>query len=366
MIDRSTAPTVNLHEYAEAARERLSPMTFGFISGGAEDEVTLRGNRSAYERWRLLPRALSGVAQPSLATTVLGSEISMPVMIAPMGLHCLAHPDGELATAAAAQTAGTVFGLSVAASRSIEDVAVVAGSWWFQIYLLADRVLTLDLVRRAESAGASAIVMTVDVAVRGRREADERNRFEIPPEITMPNLRVRRGGDDEHPSYFTLTAWDPAITWRDLEWLVGETSLPVIVKGVLSPLDAVMAIEHGARGVIVSNHGGRQLDSAVASLDALPAVADAVNGRAEVYLDGGVRRGTDVIKALALGARAVCVGRPVLYGLAVDGEAGVRRVLDLLRQELVTDMILAGVEDITRLPSGLVVPDGPRLGTFTI
>jgi 4-hydroxymandelate oxidase len=366
VIERTTIPPVNLHEYAEAARERLSPMTYGFISGGAEDEVTLRANRSGFERWRLLPRALTGVDSPVLATTVQGHEISMPVMIAPMGLHCLAHPDGELASAAAAQTAGTIFSLGVAASRAIEEVAPVAGIWWFQIYLLADRALTLEIVKRAENAGASAIVLTVDVAVRGRREADERNRFEIPPEVTMPHLRVRVAGDDEHPSYFTLTVWDKAISWRDVDWLVSQTSLPVIVKGILSPEDATLAVEHGAKGVIVSNHGGRQLDSAVASIDALPAVAGVIADRAEVYLDGGVRRGTDVLKAVALGARAVFVGRPVLYGLALDGEAGVRRMLDLLRQELIIDMILCGAGEIAKLSRGLVVPDGPRHPGYTV
>jgi 4-hydroxymandelate oxidase len=242
----------------------------------------------------------------------------------------------------------------------MEEVAPVAGTWWFQLYLLVDRGRSLEHVRRAELAGASAIILTVDVTVRGRREADERNRFGLPPGMSMPNL-LPMNFEGELPSYAELTAWDKAISWRDLEWLAGATRLPVIVKGILSPQDALLATEHGAKAIVVSNHGGRQLDSAVAALDALPAVAASVGDRAEVLLDGGVRRGTDVIKALALGARAVTIGRPILYGLAADGEDGVVRVFDLLRQELTIDMILCGLSDITSIPHGLVVADGPSL-----
>lgn len=358
MID--TPLPVNLLEYEAIARGVMPRPLFDFVAGGSQDEVSLRANRESFARWRLLPRVLSGVEVPSLATTVLGEHVSMPVLVSPMGLHRLAHPDGELASAAGAQRAGTVFTLGVAASTAIEEVAAVAGSWWFQLYLLVDRGLSLEHVRRAEEAGASAIVLTVDVAVRGRREADERNRFAMPPGVTMPNL-LPRDHAGESLTYTVLTAWDKAITWRDLEWLVNETRLPVIVKGILAPEDAHLAMEHGAKGVIVSNHGGRQLDSSLASLDALPAVAAVVGDRGEVLLDGGVRRGVDVIKALALGARAVMIGRPVMYGLAADGEEGVVRIFDLLRQELIIDLILCGVADITSICAELVVPDAPRL-----
>ena len=345
----------NLIEYEAAAKEIIPKPLFDFISGGSEDEVSLRGNREGFDRWRLLPRSLSGVESPSLMTTVLGHQISMPVMVCPMGLQRLAHAAGELASAAAAQRVGTIFTLGVAASVAMEEVAAVAGIWWFQLYLLADRSISLEHVRRAENAGASAIVLTVDVAVRGRREADERNRFEMPHGVTMPNL-LPLGHSGEGLGYTTLTAWDKAISWRDLEWLVEATHLPVVVKGVLSPIDAVRAIDSGAKGVIVSNHGGRQLDSAVASIDALPAVSDAVGDRAEIYLDGGVRRGTDVIKAMALGARAVMMGRPVLYSLALGGEEGVVRAFGLLRHELTVDMILCGAHNISKIPRDLVVP----------
>jgi 4-hydroxymandelate oxidase len=351
---------VNLLEYEAIARGVMPRPLFDFVCGGSQDEVTLRANREAFDRWRLMPRVMTGVETPSLATTVLGEHVSLPVLVSPMGLHQLAHPAGEIASAAGAQRAGTIFCFGVAASSTIEDVAAVAGGWWFQIYLLVDRGLSLEHVRRAEQVGASAIVLTVDVTVRGRREADERNRFAMPRGVTMPNL-LPPGHVGDSPGYAALSAWDKAITWRDLEWLVGETRLPVVVKGVLAPEDAHLAMEHGAKGVIVSNHGGRQLDGALASLDALPAVAEIVGDRGEVFLDGGVRRGVDVIKALGLGARAVMIGRPVMYGLAADGEEGVVRIFDLLRHELTVDLILAGVADITSIPAGLVVPDAPRL-----
>lgn len=349
---------VNLDEYERAASSLVPKASFDFIAGGSGDEVTLRANRDGFAHWRLLPRSLSGVEAPSLTTSVLGQEIALPVIVSPMGLHCLAHPQGELASAAAAQRVGTVFCLGVAASQSIEAVAAVAGAWWFQLYLLVDRSLTIEHIRRAEDAGASAIVLTVDVAVRGRREHNERNQFEMPAGITMPNLIPRDASGLVH-AYADLTNWDKAISWRDLDWLVNATSLPVVVKGILSPADALLAVEHGAKGIVVSNHGGRQLDSAVAPIDALPAIAAAVDGRAELYLDGGVRRGTDILKALAFGARAVMIGRPVLYGLAVDGEEGAVRVFDLLRQELITDLILSGVGDVRAVPRDLVVPAGP-------
>jgi len=330
VVAQAVTQPVNLLEYEAVARGLIPRPQFEFIAGGSGDEISLRGNRAAYGRWRLLPRMMSGVESPSLATTVLGDHVSLPVLVSPMGLHCLAHKDGERATASAVQRAGTIFCLSVAASQSMEEVAPLAGAWWFQLYLLVDRGLSVEHVRRAEAAGASAIVLTVDVTVRGRREADERNQFALPPGMSMPNL-LPADFEGEVPSYALFTAWDKTISWRDLEWLAGITKLPVVVKGILSPQDALLAVEHGAKAIIVSNHGGRQLDSAVASLDALPAVAAAIGERAEILLDGGIRRGTDVLKALALGARAVMAGRPVLYALASGGEGGVLRAFDLLR-----------------------------------
>src|SRR5215207_4012113 len=318
--DRQVALPLNLHEYETAARELLPPMVIDFVAGGSGDEVTLRGNRVAFDRWRLLPRVLRGLRDVSTATSVLGQEIALPVLIAPSSLHRLCHDEGERATARAAKAAGTIYTLSTPASIALEEVAPEAGSWWFQLYVFQDRELTRDLVARAASAGASALAVTVDMPTLGRREADERNRFALPPGVTMPHIQLpaprlptEAGASAEWTT--TVPALEPALTWDDLDWLASLSPLPVIPKGILHPDDALRAVDHGARAVIVSNHGGRQLDSAVASLDALPAVVEAVAGRGEVLVDGGVRRGTDVLKALALGARAVLIGRPIHWGL---------------------------------------------------
>jgi 4-hydroxymandelate oxidase len=339
---------VNLHDYEAAARAVLPPMAYEYVAGGAGDEETLRGNREAFRRWRLLPRMMRGIAAVDPRTTVLGQEIAMPVLLAPVGMQRLVHAEGERASARAARAAGTIFTLSTAATCAIEEVAPEAGNWWFQLYVYRDRAITRDLVQRAEAGGAAALVLTVDVPVLGRREADERNRFTLPPGLALANLQrsdhrhLPVDMDGSGLAAYITSIWESALSWQDLEWLASLTTLPVLAKGILAPDDARRALEHGARAVVVSNHGGRQLDSAVASLDALPAVVEAVDGRAEVLMDGGVRRGTDVLKALALGARAVLLGRPYLWGLAVDGEAGVRRVLELLREEIARDLLLCG------------------------
>lgn len=360
----STELPINLHEYEEAARALLSPMVYGYIAGGSDDEVSLRANREAFEQWRLLPRMLRGLAEASTATTVLGHDVSMPLLISPSGLHAIAHADGELATARAAKAAGTIYTMSTAATVVMEEVAKEAGTWWFQLYVMTDRGLTRSLVERAEAAGASALVVTVDVPKLGRREADERNRFELPAGLTVANLRSPQ--HDHMPSSggsglasYVGSSWDPTLTWDDLDWLASISSLPVIPKGILHPADALLALEHGSSAVIVSNHGGRQLDSAIASLDALPAVVDAVAGRGEVLIDGGFRRGTDVLKALALGARAALIARPVYWGLTLAGSTGVHHVLDLLRNELALDLILCGLASPAEVTRELLVPIGP-------
>ncbi|HUZ03293.1 MAG TPA: alpha-hydroxy acid oxidase [Thermomicrobiaceae bacterium] len=355
---------VNLHEYEEAARERLAEPAYAYVAGGAGDEVTLRGNREAFGRWRLLPRVMRGASRTSAATTVLGHEVSFPVLLAPVGMHRLVHPDGELASARAAARLGTIFTLSTMSTYSIEEVGAVARDWWFQLYVQRDREVTRDLVRRAEAAGAAALVVTLDTQVLGRREADERNRFAMPADLPLANFtggrsEMRENAGGSAIAAYTGARFEPDLSWEDLDWLAGLTPLPVVAKGILAPDDARLATEHGARAVIVSNHGGRQLDSAVATLDALPAVARAVEDRAEVLLDGGVRRGTDVLKALALGARAVMLGRPYIFGLAADGEAGVVRVLELLRAEVANAMALAGCPTVTDIDQALVVPPGP-------
>ena len=361
-IGESTSLLVNLHEYEAAARDLLPPMVVDYVFGGSCDEVTLRGNRAAFDRWRLLPRVLRGLRETSTATTVLGQTVALPVLIAPSGLHRLAHDEGELATARAARAAGTIYTMSTASTVPIETVAPEAGQWWFQLYVFSDRGITRDLVERAAAAGASALVVTVDVPLLGRREADERNRFTLPPGVAMANLRApehQRMPVNEDGSGLTTyigATWEPALSWKDLDWLASLSPLPVIPKGILHPADALLAFEHGARAVIVSNHGGRQLDSAVASLDALPAVAAAVAGRGEVLVDGGIRRGTDVLMALALGARAVLIGRPTYWGLALAGEAGVRHVLELLRAELALDLMLCGLASPNEVTRELLAP----------
>ncbi|MCD6058903.1 MAG: glycolate oxidase [Thermomicrobiales bacterium] len=361
--DAAPSPPLNLHEYETAARALLAPMAFDFVAGGSGDEVTLRGNRAAFDRWRLLPRVLRGLRDVSTGTSVLGQDITLPVLIAPSSLHRLCHDEGERATARAAKAAGTIYTLSTPSSIALEDVAPEAGPWWFQLYVFVDRGLTRDLVARAASAGASALVVTVDMPTLGRREADERNRFTLPPGVTMPHIQLPAPRLPTAPGasaewITTIPAVEPALTWDDLDWLASLSPLPVIPKGILHREDAARAFDHGARAVIVSNHGGRQLDSAVATLDALPAVVDAIAGRVEVLVDGGARRGTDILKALALGARAVLIGRPIHWGLAVAGEAGVRHVLELLRAELALDLMLCGLASPAEVDRSLLVPSG--------
>jgi 4-hydroxymandelate oxidase len=350
-----------LHEFEAAARDLLPPMIFDFVAGGSGDGVTVRANRAAFERWRLLPRVLRGVREVSTATSVLGQSITLPVLIAPSALHRLCHDEGERATARAAKAVGTIYTMSTPSSMPIEDVAPEAGPWWFQLYVFADRGRTRDLVARAAAAGASALVLTVDMPAFGRREADERNRFALPAGVAMVHLaglgmahESSAGAGSMMPGVDIV--FEPALRWDDLDWLASLSSLPILLKGILHPDDAARAVDFGARAILVSNHGGRQLDSAVAALDALPAVVEAVARRVEVLVDGGIRRGTDVVKALALGARAVLIGRPIQWGLAVDGEAGVRHVLELLRSELALDLLLCGMASPGEVDRSLLVP----------
>lgn len=364
---------LRLDDYEDLAREHLTDDVFDFYAGGACDERTLRDNREAFERVRLIGRVLRDVSRRSLATSVLGSEISMPVMVAPVAFQRLAFDDGELATAKAAAKARTLMILAALSSVPIEAVAAATrGPLWFQLYVCKDRGSTLDLVRRAEVAGCRALVVTVDAQVGGKHERDLRHRFQLPRGVTLANFE--NAGHGELPGEGSGAAraaahrniagsalaahldslFDAALDWNDLAWLIGQTHLPVVLKGVLHPDDARLAVAHGAAGIFVSNHGGRQLDTAPATLDALQAVVDAVDGRAEVYLDGGVRRGTDVVKALALGARAVAVGRPVVWGLAAAGTRGVGGVLEILREEIDVALALCGARRPEELDAGVL------------
>jgi isopentenyl diphosphate isomerase/L-lactate dehydrogenase-like FMN-dependent dehydrogenase len=333
---------LNVAEYEAIAREKLDAGAYGYFAGGAGDEWTLAENVRAFNRWILRPRMLVDVGSVSTATTVFGADLSMPVLVAPTAFQRLAWPEGETATARAAAAAGTVFCLSTLGSYTPGEIAAAApgGQHWLQLYWSPDRGFTKALVESAAGAGFAAIALTVDLPLAGRRERDLRAAFELPPELPLPNLPEHLGGGNFHATLAEVV--DRTITWRDLEWLAGVTDLPIAVKGVLTAEDARLASEHGVAGVIVSNHGGRQLDGVAATLDALPEVVEACAGKVTVLLDGGVRRGTDVVRALALGARAVLVGRAAVWGLAVDGEDGVRRVLELLREEVALALALLG------------------------
>lgn len=349
---------INLYDFEVIARAKLSRMAYDYYSSGAHDEITLRENHAAYDRIKLRYRVLRDISQRDLSATVLKQRISMPVLVAPTAFQRMAHPDGEVATARAAGKAGTVMILSTLSTSSIEDVMEAAiGPVWFQLYVYKDRGTTAALVERAESAGCSALVLTVDAQLWGRRERDVRNRFRLPKGLSVKNLMP--AGKDELPKGVTgsslgayvTSLFDPALSWKDLEWLCSITRLPVLIKGVVHPDDARQALDYGIAGLIVSNHGGRQLDTAPATIEALPDVVEAANNGLEVLIDGGIRRGTDVVKALALGARAVGVGRPIIWGLSHDGENGVSQVLDILRYEIDLAMGLCGctlVEEVSR------------------
>jgi len=320
---------LNVGEFLDAAAAEVDPAVWCYFEGGAEDEVTLRENVTAFTRWQLRPRMLVDVREISLETTLLGAAVSMPLGIAPFALQRLLDPEAELATTRAAAAAGALATVPTLTSyRHTELQAAADGPRWLQLYVQIDRARTLDHLAEAKQAGYGAVVLTVDLPLVGRRERDLRLGFAIPPEIPL--------------HYGTLVDVDPTLTWRDLEWIRAATDLPLVLKGIVTREDALLAVEHGVDGIWVSNHGGRQLDGVAASIDALPEVVDAVDGRCEIYVDGGFRRGTDVVKALALGARAVFVGRPVAAGLAVEGSAGVARVLELLRGEIELALGLLG------------------------
>jgi len=332
-----TNQLLNVWDYEAAATELLDDGAHGYYAGGAGDEVTLRDNVEGFRRWVLRPRVLVDIADCSTRTTVLGQEIAMPLIVAPVAFQRVAHPDGEIGMATAARDAGTIMCLSTLATTSLVEVAATGAPRWFQLYVFQDEGITRDLVARAKDAGFTAIVLTVDTPTLGRRERDLRSGFTIPENIAIAELGT--GGVTPHGA---LEMMSRSVTWRDAERLAGYSELPVLLKGVVTSEDAHLACEHGAAGVVVSNHGGRQLDGAAATIDSLPEVAAAIDGRIDVLVDGGIRRGADVVKALALGARAVLAGRAPLWGLVVGGEAGARRVLDLLHDEIRLALQLSG------------------------
>jgi isopentenyl diphosphate isomerase/L-lactate dehydrogenase-like FMN-dependent dehydrogenase len=335
---------INVADFERAAGERLEAGVAGYFFGGACDEVTLGENVAAWTRWRLRPRVLAGHDEWTTRAEVLGAEASMPILVAPVAYQRLVDPEGEVAMARAAAAAGTVMCLSTLATARPAEIAAAApdGRHWFQLYCFRDAGVTRALLDEAIGCGFEAIVVTVDAPRGGRRERDLRTGFKIPGSLGVPSVQAALGSERAVTIEETFALMDPGLGWSDLEKIASDCDVPVLVKGVLTGEDAALAVEHGAAGVVVSNHGGRQLDCAVATADALPEVIDAVGTRGTVLVDGGLRRGTDVAIALALGADAVLVGRPVLWGLAVGGEAGARRVLELLRSELELALALCG------------------------
>ena len=346
---------VNITDYEKLAKEKLTQMAYDYYSSGANDEITLRENIDAYKRIFLKYRVLVDVSNIDMSTEVLGQKISMPLMIAPTAFHKMAHADGETAVAKAAGNAGTIMILSTLSNSDVEDVVKASsGPVWFQLYVYKDREVTKDLVKRAEKAGCKAIVLTVDAPFLGTRERDVRNNFTLPDGLSVKNLLPVNKGDLPESNESNLSGYvqehlDPSLSWKDVEWLRSITNLPVLIKGIACKEDALIAVEHGAAGIVVSNHGGRQLDTCRATIDVLPEVVDAVQGKTEILIDGGIRRGTDILKAVALGAKAVLIGRPVIWGLTADGENGVKSVLGIFRKEFHLAMALCGCDSVDKI-----------------
>jgi isopentenyl diphosphate isomerase/L-lactate dehydrogenase-like FMN-dependent dehydrogenase len=335
---------INVADFERAAAERLEPGVLGYFAGGAGDELTLRENVAAWRGWRLRPRVLAGLAEWGTSAELLGGPVAAPILVAPVAYQGLVDPEGEAAMARAAAAAGTVMCLSTLATMGPREVAKAApsGRRWFQLYCFRDATVTQAMVGEAVANGFEAIVVTVDAPRGGNRERDLRTGFQIPEELGVPSVEAALGSSRAMTIAETFELMEPALRWAQIEELAAEAGVPVLVKGVLSAEDGALAVEHGAAGVVVSNHGGRQLDRCAATADALAEVVEAVAGRATVLVDGGIRRGVDVAIALALGADAVLVGRPALWGLAAAGEAGALRVLELLREELELTLALCG------------------------
>jgi len=349
----------NLSEFQALAREALDDVTYAYFSSGAEDQITLRDNHAAYERIKLLPRVLVDVTTRDTVVEVLGTKLQYPIIIAPMAFHKLAHPDGEIGTMQAAEHCGLAMTVSTYATTSLGDVvANTSGDHFFQLYF-HNRESAQDLVTQAAQAGYRAIMLTVDLAAFGKREAHRR---QGPlPDLDLPNLHSTQAYQRWRQHKPTASIQDflrdqiyDVLDWQTVSWLRAQTTLPIVLKGILRPDDARRAVDHGAAGVIVSNHGGRQLDTVPATIDALPPIVEAVGSQIDVLVDGGIRRGTDVLKALALGAQAVMLGQPVIWGLAYKGKAGVIEVLEMLQEEFDIAMALCGCANIADITAGLV------------
>lgn len=360
MAESNSPQLLTAEDYERVALEHLDQATYDFVAGGADEEVSLRENRAGFQRLRLVPHVLRDVSSVSTATEAFGVPLTAPLFVSPMGMQLLVHEEAELGTARATRELGLGFMVATASTCTLEDVAADGGdALWFQLYWRRDRGITRDLVERAAEAGYKAVVLTVDTPVVGRRLRDARNRFQRPPSIKYanfaryedPEIKDKAGGA---PTYYVADQMDRTLTWSDIAWLRDVSQLPVVIKGVLSGEDARSAVEAGAEGVMVSNHGGRQLDHVPGTIDALDEVVDAVAGDALVVLDGGVRHATDVLLALAVGADLVGMGRPVLWALANGGAASVEAFLGSIVDELARAMTLAGVPSVKDIDRSLV------------
>lgn len=342
---------INLADYEVLAREKLTETAWDHYAGGAEDECTVVDNCQAFRQIKLRPRVLVDVAKRDLATEVLGQPLALPVLLGPTTYQRLAHPDAEIASARAAAAAGTIFVVPTEGHYSVREIAVAApGLLWFQLYTFGDRESIARLVWGAEQAGCRALVVTLTAFYEPRRERHLRRPLLLPPEVRLGSLEeagLVASGSLEEPAMLPLT-------WPDITWLRSITRMPIVLKGIMTGDDAALAVEHGVDGIVVSNHGGRQVDGTLATIAALPEIVARVGGRIEILLDGGIRRGTDVLKALALGAKAVLIARPYLWGLAANGEEGVRRVLEMLRDEIDCAMAQLGRPDIKSIDSTMV------------
>jgi 4-hydroxymandelate oxidase len=350
---------VDISDYERLAPERMSRMAWEYFSGGAGDELTLRWNNEAYGRIRLLPRHLVDVSRLDTRVNLLGRELPHPILLAPIAYQRLVHPEGELATVKGANAAEATMVLSTFSTTTLEEVASASlRPPWFQLYVQPDRGFTESLVRRAEEAGYEALVLTVDTPILGARHRESRVAFALPPGIEKQNFKSLPGASGSHrPKGHEIYSdlLDPKLTWRDVDWLRSRTRLPVFLKGILNTDDAGRAVDAGVSGLIVSNHGGRVLDTVPATIDVLAPIAARVAGRMPVLVDGGIRRGTDVLKALALGATAVLVGRPYVYGLAVGGAEGVERVVRIIRREFEMALALTGRPTIASIDSSVIL-----------
>ena len=356
-----------LSDYETAARQHIPHIFWEFYNGAAADELTMRWNIEAYQRMRLKPRVLVDVSNLDTRVTLLGHQHAFPILLAPTAYQRLAHPDGEIATARGANTAGATMVLSTSSTTAVEAIArTVKNPLWFQLYVQRDRGFTRELVQRAEAAGCQALCLTVDTPVAGVRNREDHVDFRLPPGFELPNLRglkvngveISNSGTGHLPMgnsiYNAIT--DPSLAWKDVEWLTSFVKIPLLLKGVLNPDDADRALKSGVSGLIVSNHGARNLDTVPPTIEVLPLIAEKVSGRVPVLVDGGVRRGTDVLKALAWGASAVLIGRPYVYGLAVAGENGVARVIDILQREFKMAMALTGRPTIGSIDRSVIWP----------